>query len=50
MPSFLVIVNISMLINNKYTIISGIYKSLNYDIKRFSDFIYNNVSDLSSQM
>ena len=47
MPDFLDIVSISMLINNKQTIISGIYKSPNSDIKRFSDFIYNNFSDFS---
>ena len=47
MPDFLDIVSISMLINNKHTIISGIYKYHNSDIKRFSDFIYNNFSDFS---
>ena len=47
MPDFVDIVSISMLINNKQTIISGIYKSPNSDIKRFSDFIYNNFSDFS---
>ena len=47
MPDFVDIVSISMFINNKQTIISGIYKSPNSDIKRFSDFIYNNFSDFS---
>ena len=47
MPDLLDIVSISMLINNKQNIISGIYKSTNSDIKHFSDFIYNNFSDVS---
>ena len=47
MPYFLEIVSISMLINNKHIIISGIYKSPNSDIKRFIDFIDNNVSFFS---
>ena len=34
LPDFVDIVSISMLINNKQTIISGIYKSPNSDIKR----------------
>ena len=36
-----------MLIHNKHTIISRIYKPSNSDIKYFSDFIYNNFKDFS---
>ena len=46
-PDYVYIVSISMLINNKHTIIRGICKSHNSDIKRFSYFIYNNFSVFS---
>ena len=43
------ILTISLNINNKIVLISGIYKSPKADIIYFSDFIYNNFNDFSSK-
>ena len=43
------ILTISLNINNKIVLISGIYKSPKADKIDFSDFIYNNVNDISSK-
>ena len=40
------ILTISLNINNKIVLISGIYKSPKADIIDFSDFIYNNFNDI----